>query len=656
MRFSSTFYLLLPMIRERSMGEIPGWGREIILSARDQAQGFVGQPVCLVGVSSSRQRLLNLDSGEHLGLSAFRAKGVHFLMNAGFLLSDTPPVQEMIRQTPIEKVILCGLRAEKELHAMAFFIGNKEKKKVAARWEGWLWTVLSRLTEGTEDDTDGAEVSWIGYKFLPANESCEENSPAMSSGGTMESRPSTYSPRRLNTAFQEILSSTGPRFGVEKDPAAMIKALQFQREISKIPWFFNTLINEIEYRLGSVHPASFPPEIHLSTTGKCNIECRFCGYTRDIGRRGCVTRDQVSTMTYLRYAQTFRLASGLGEPCLNPHLSEIISYISENYPHIGMNFFTNGLALNHKGLIEAIVGNIRWISVSLNAASPDSYLAQCRADGFHRICSNLRALKSRKQSCRAVQPLALGSMVLNRMNLYDLPQMPALCRDLGVDRFTAFPYFALGKREGEKMGPSMTLASCRLEYDALFLKTVEAAEKYQVSLEIPPPSREAISRFGLEVRPLYDFARIETNQWTLGRFLRGLSFDRPPDANCPFLWRYAAIGSTNNAGHSAEEDHFISPCIGPLSGVDLSRRTAFRFQNDKDFMRLWRHPVLELLRRAQHTKGVSDVCDICRSSDTRNPDLFMTLEDAVTKFAKAHRDAPQPAVSHGERPVQWEAL
>ena len=639
MRFSSTFYLLLPMIRERSIGEIPGWGREIILSARDQAQGFVGQPVCLVGVSRSRRRLWNLDSGEHLGLSAFRAKGVHFLMNAGFLLSDSPPVQEMIRQTFTEKAVLSGFRAERELHAMAFFIGSKEKKKATARWEGWLWRILSRLTAGVEDDPHGAEASWTGYKYLPANGTCEENSPAMSSVGTMESRPSTYSPRRLNTAFQEILSSTGPRYGVEKDPVAMIKALRFQRETSNIPWFFNTLINEIEYRLGSVHPVSFPPEIHLSTTGMCNIECRFCGYTHDIARRGCVTRDQVSTMTYLRYAQTFRLASGLGEPALNPHLSEIISCISENHPHIGMNFFTNGLALHHKGLIEAIVGSIRWISVSLNAASADSYLAQCRADGFHRICSNLRALKRRKQSCRAVQPLVLGSMVLNRKNLSDLPRMPALCRDLGVDRFTAFPYFALGKREGEKMGPSMTLASCRQEYDALFMKTLEAAEKYQVSLEIPHPSRETESRFGVEVRPLYDFARIETNQWTLGRFLRGLHFEHPPDDHCPFLWRYAAIGSTNNTGHSPEEDHFISPCIGPLSSVDLSRRTAFRFQNDKDFMRLWQHPVLELLRRAQHTKGVCDVCDICRSHDTRHPDLFMTLEDAVGKFAKAQREA-----------------
>ena len=323
---------------------------------------------------------------------------------------------------------------------------------------------------------------------------------------------------------------------------------------------------------------------------------------------------------------------------MNPHLPGIIRGTAARLPHLGMNFFTNGIALDRKGLIDALVGNVRWINVSLNAASAESYRAQCRTDGFARIRANLRALHAAKRARRTVQPLVFGSMVLNRANLHDLPKMPALCRELGVDRFTAFPYFALGKRDGEKFGPSMTLGRCRPEYDALFAETVAAAERHRVSLEIPSPSSAAVSRFGLEVRPLYDFAHIETNQWTLGRFLRGLDFPHPEGAFCHFLWRYAAIGSTLEIGHSDRETHFLNPCIGPLSGVDLSRRTAFRFPDEAGFLALWRHPVMRLLREAQHREGICEVCDLCRQNDTRNPDLFQLLEKAVGRFAAEQRE------------------
>jgi hypothetical protein len=61
----------------------------------------------------------------------------------------------------------------------------------------------------------------------------------------------------------------------------MAEALAMQREVSRVPWVFNTLLNDIEYRVGTIQPRSFPPEIHLSMTGHCNIECRFCGYTHE---------------------------------------------------------------------------------------------------------------------------------------------------------------------------------------------------------------------------------------------------------------------------------------------------------------------------------------------------------------------------------------
>jgi len=442
------------------------------------------------------------------------------------------------------------------------------------------------------------------------------------------------SPRFLNTAFKEIISTPQSRTPIGSDPGRMAEALAMQRDASRVPWVFNTLLNDIDYRLGSIQPRSFPPEIHLSMTGRCDIECRFCGYTHDASRSKFVDPLQVARMDFLRHVQGLRLNSGLGEPTLNKDLPAIIEYVSTHYPHVGINFFTNGLALRRPGLIDAIVGNVRWISVSLNAATRESWKEQCQSDQFERVCSNLRTLHEAKRSRRSLWPLVCGSMVLTRASLNDLPHMPALCRALGVDRFTAFPYFGLGFHHPDKYRAEMTLAACREQYDELYWTTVREAETHHVSLEVPLPSDQKRVAFGLEVRAFYDFARIETNEWTLGRFLDGLQFDKPVGAHCHFLWRQGAIGSTNNAGHATDETHYMYPCLGPLSSVDLSRTTAFRFPDAKGFLELWQGPLFSHLRQAQHRQGVCDVCDVCRQHDTRDPKRFALLENLVGQFSE----------------------
>jgi MoaA/NifB/PqqE/SkfB family radical SAM enzyme len=418
-------------------------------------------------------------------------------------------------------------------------------------------------------------------------------------------------------------------------------ALAAQRDVSSVPWVFNSLLNDIEYRLGHPKPESFPPEVHLSITGVCNIECRFCAYEHRNARADFVDVAKVARLDFLRLVQTFRLHSGLGESTTNRHLAPIIAHVAEHFPHVGMNFFTNAVTLDRPGLTDALVGNVRWINASLNAATRESWKDLCKVDLFDRVCRNLRALHRAKRDRGSFLPLVFGSMVLTRANLADLPRMPALCRDLGIDRFTAFPYFGLGYHGRDKYGPEMTLEMCRREYDELYWRTVREAETHGISLEIPTPGSEKRTAFGVEARPLHNFARVESNEWKLGRFVLNLDYDAPQGAHCPALWRSAGIGSTHKGSRAENETHFLYPCIGPLSGLDLSMRTAFRFPGTNEFIRLWQNPVFTMLRQAQRRPGVSEVCDICRGADTRDPKHFPRLERAVADFAREHCGIPE---------------
>ncbi len=622
------YFVVVPTHGRPALADSAG---HLVGALRDLAQSFCGESVQVLAVDMRERQLWHASTGEPVSSALLQTRRLQVLMNAGFLLADPPPITQLVERAERDRGAWCALRSTRDAYACAF---------TPRIWGGYrLWPALGLLTAGVGADVDDDWARIARTDLLAPLASSSESSPAMAGIQDARSRRAFDSPRFLNTAFGEMMSCPQDLGAVAGRPERLADALLVQRDISRVPWVFNSLLNDIEYRLGRVDPESCPPEVHLSITGLCNIECRFCAYEHGLAKTGFVDVSMVERLDMLRYVQTFRLHSGLGEPTTNRHLATIIKHVASRFPHVGMNFFTNAVSLDRPGLIEALVGNTRWINASLNAATRASFFEVCKADLFDRVCRNLRTLHQAKRVARSLLPLVFGSTVLTRATLADLPRMPALCRDLGVDRLSAFPYSSLGYHGRDKFGPDMTLEACRDEYDQVYEETVREAEAHQVSIEIPLPGAQKRVAFGVEARPLHDFARIESNEWALGRFVGHLYWQVPHGKYCHFLWRSAGIGSTNRAGHTAAETHYLYPCIGPLSGVDLSRRTGFRFPDAHGFRDLWHNPVFTLLRRAQRDPGVSTVCDMCRSADTRDPKHFPRLEQAVARFAQEHCQA-----------------
>jgi molybdenum cofactor biosynthesis enzyme MoaA len=611
---------------------------QLVEAARLQAQGFVGASVRVIAADCETRRLWCAQTLSLIDISALWRARVTVLMNPAFLLADPPPLLALVEAAEVEGIAWSASRSTADVYAFAM-------RRQRTGSSGDLWSVFRLLTACVDDVIDREWSRLSGRVVLPPAATWAENSPALAGIDDVRGRRCFDAPPFVNTAFREMLTAPVDRGAIAGRPERMAAALLAQRGVSRVPWVFNALLNDLEFRLGTPQPNGVPPEIHLSVTGFCNIECRFCAYEHALARQDFVDVDRIGRLDFLRLAQTFRLHSGLGEPTANLHLPAIIEHVATRFPHVGMNFFTNAVMLGQPRLLDAMVGNVRWINASLNAAGRESWKGICKTDLFDRVCRNLRALHRAKRARRALHPLVFGSMVLTRANVDDLPRMPALCRELGIDRFTAFPYFGLGYHGNDKYGPEMTLAACRDRYDELYSITVGEAEAHRISLEIPLPGTRIRTAFGMEARPLRDFARIESNEWRLGRFVHRLASAVPARAHCAFLWRTACIGSTNKAGHDEDETHYLYPCIGPLSNLDLSRRTAFRFPDTDGFTRLWQNPVFTLLRRAQREAGVSPVCDACRATDTRDPQHFPRLERLVADFAREHCALPDPAAS-----------
>ena len=146
-----------------------------------------------------------------------------------------------------------------------------------------------------------------------------------------------------------------------------------------------------------------------------------------------VTPELTQKLNFLRHVRTMRLHSGNGEPTANPHLPKIVAQLSAMHPQLGLNFFTNGVLLGRKGLIPSLVdGAVSWISVSLNAATRETWSELCRADQFERLTTNLDLLLQEKQARQSVTPVVFGTMVLTRAPHGNYRSCPNCAEGLGL--------------------------------------------------------------------------------------------------------------------------------------------------------------------------------------------------------------------------------
>ena len=187
--------------------------------------------------------------------------GPHLMIGAGFLLSEEPPLSALLALAARSGFAWSGLRSCHDVHAFAFRSPHHDK------WPETFWPALTCLTGGVGDRDVAA--AWQEIACLPAvspRSGCFEHSPALTrTTGAWAPRPYDSS-FYLNTALAEIIAQPKDRTPVVGEPTAMARALRAQREVSRVPWIFNSLLNEIEFREGVLVPESFPPEIHLSVS------------------------------------------------------------------------------------------------------------------------------------------------------------------------------------------------------------------------------------------------------------------------------------------------------------------------------------------------------------------------------------------------------
>ena len=137
----------------------------------------------------------------------------------------------------------------------------------------------------------------------------------------------------------------------------------------------------------------YPRRLTISLTTRCNLQCFIC---RREGFKGehLEFENIYKLEKAIKYARTINL-TGWGEPLLYPRFEDVLDYIySLNRKKNLIQLTTNGTKLSEY-VAELLEGRLESLTISLNAATAETYNKQMRYGDFEKTLAAIRRFLSR---------------------------------------------------------------------------------------------------------------------------------------------------------------------------------------------------------------------------------------------------------------------
>lgn len=182
---------------------------------------------------------------------------------------------------------------------------------------------------------------------------------------------------------------------------------------------------------GDERPRNTPLELVVSTTSHCNYDCLMCHF----GQEGSLSDELPASF----YASLEPLWPGLarfealgGEPLASPVFRDFLAGPTlRQYPDVRVALTTNGSYLTAAELDRLAGVSFEHLTISLNAATPDTYRDVNRGLPWLRIRHNLDALLDRKRNRHNPESVSY-SMVILRRNHGEIAAFAELAEKDGV--------------------------------------------------------------------------------------------------------------------------------------------------------------------------------------------------------------------------------
>ena len=250
--------------------------------------------------------------------------------------------------------------------------------------------------------------------------------------------------------------------------------------------------------------------LRLDIINKCNLRCVMCHYADD-----SVFMRPVKKLTVRDFERFFGdispcvrsiILSCADEPLTSKDFPEILSYIAEKYPHVEIEFCTNGMLMSAgiRGLI--IEKGVTCIMVSLDGVLKKTVESIRVGARYETIVGNLLALRDLRQDTSSRFPVLIMDYVMMDGNIHEAPAYVELAARLGaevIDFRHAIPSPVFDD-------PENFLSSHASKYNYYRQRIIQEGKRHEIDIVLPPPyqTTESFSPDQALQADLHDFEKV----------------------------------------------------------------------------------------------------------------------------------------------------
>tara|TARA_Y100000817_G_scaffold280713_1_gene244887 strand:- start:1108 stop:2310 length:1203 start_codon:yes stop_codon:yes gene_type:complete len=219
------------------------------------------------------------------------------------------------------------------------------------------------------------------------------------------------------------------------------------------------IIANVDRALEFLKTGNTPPVlVEVDPSNTCNHACHFCissyihlpeSKNLETFDRSVMGRDVLmgACKDFVDMGVRAVNWTGGGEPTINRHIKEAISYLGEN--KIGMGMFTNGTLLDKWDLFDTIVDNMTWVRFSIDSGTKETYDSVRRPrsnTGWDKMMANLKKLIETNNSKGKKIDIGVG-FVITPDTYKEIPDYANSFKDIGLDYCQFKPEIVNRERE-----------------------------------------------------------------------------------------------------------------------------------------------------------------------------------------------------------------
>ena len=200
----------------------------------------------------------------------------------------------------------------------------------------------------------------------------------------------------------------------------------------------NFLLANYEYRFKKIRLKSLPYLAQIEPTNACNLKCPKCPNR--------LNRRKISFMSFGTFKkiidemEDYLFSVGvfnMGEPFLDKDIFEMIKYAESK--NIKTHLNSNMILINEKNVDDLINSGLKYITMSIDGASQETYSKYRKGGDFDRLIENIKLIIQKKREYKTHFPFLEYKFIVFKHNEHEINKAEKMAKDIGIDFFTLSP-------------------------------------------------------------------------------------------------------------------------------------------------------------------------------------------------------------------------